>query len=69
MDLGVGLVDRGSLRFGGERFVSGDEISMGSSEVDDLGLGVPDLPPCKLDVLTLALAFPFPEGGVDEGVL
>ena len=45
VDLRDGLVDRASRRFGGERFVSGDEISIGSSEVDDLGLGVPDLSP------------------------
>ena len=69
VDLRDGLVDRASRRFGGERFVSGDEISIGSSEVDDLGLGVPDLPPWGLDVFNLlwtALIFPFPEGEVGD---
>lgn len=69
VDLRDGLVDRASRRFGGERFVSGDEISIGSSEVEDLGLGVPDLPPWGLDVFNLlwtALIFPFPEGEVGD---
>lgn len=69
VDLRDGLVDRASRRFGGERFVSGDEISIGSSEVEDLGLGVPDLPPWGLDVFNLlwtTLIFPFPEGEVGD---
>lgn len=72
LDLGVGLVDRVSRLLGGEIFVSGDEISMGSSEVEDLGLGVSDFGPLKLEVLNLpwlALVFPFPEGGVGDDVL
>lgn len=74
VDLGVGLEERVSRRLWEEIFVSGDEISMGSSEVEDLGLGlgIPDLDPFKLDVLNVpwpALPFPLTEEGVGEGVL
>ena len=68
----MGLVDRVSRLLGGEIFVSVDVISMGSSEVEDLGLGVSDFGPFKLEVLNLlwlALVFPFPEGGVGDDVL
>ena len=65
----MGLVDRVSRLLGGEIFVSVDVISMGSSEVEDLGLGVSDFGPFKLEVLNLlwlALVFPFPEGVGDD---
>ena len=72
--MGVGLADRVSRLFGGERFSSGDEVSMSSSEVEDLGLalGVPDFASFILAVLNLPwLRFTFPllEGGVGDGVL
>ena len=72
LDLGAGLVDRVSRLLGGEIFVSGDEISIGSSEVEDLGLGVSDSSPFKLELLNLLwldLVFPFTEGGVGDGDL
>ena len=44
LDFGVGLVDRASRLFGAARFDSDDEISMESSDSEELGLtvGVPD---------------------------
>lgn len=71
--MGVGLVERVSRLFGGERFGSGDEVSMSSSEFEALalGLGVPDFASLILAVLNLPwlrFTFPLPEGGVGEGV-
>ena len=68
--MGDGLVGRVSRRFGGERFVSlSGEMSIGSSTVEDLGLGVPFLKlsfetELKLGVLNFPLPLPFPWGGV-----
>ena len=53
-DVGEGLVERVSRRLCGKRFVSlSGEVSMGSSAVDDLGLGVPLFTPVTLGVLNL----------------
>lgn len=57
--MGEGLVDRVSRRLCGDRFVSlSGDVSMGSSAVEDIGLGVPVVilsceTPVKFEVLGL----------------